>query len=164
MIEVVREGRVAAPVEQVWRYVDDVAGLPEWFTFADRAERLSGEGAGRRQRIYGHWGKKSSEVDQLVTDHVPPTLLAWRHEAERLDGKPAPKFASSTQFRAELSADGPAATRVRLVSRQVPAHAFAGLVIRLFGRREVARQLTASLDRLSDLATSTPAARPPTAR
>lgn len=163
MIEVVREGRVAAPAELVWTYVDDVARLPEWFTFADRAELLSGAGAGRRQRIYGHWGKKSSEVDQIVTEHVPPTLLAWRHEAERLDGRPAPRFASSTEFRIELTPDG-AATRVRLVSRQVPANAFAGLVIRLFGRREVAKHLTSSLERLSQIATPTPADRPPSAR
>jgi len=163
VIEVVREGRVAASAEQVWPYVDDVARLPEWFTFADRAELLSGAGAGRRQRIYGHWGKKSSEVDQVVTQHRPPTLLAWRHEAERLDGKPAPKFAKSTEFRIELTAAA-AGTTVRLVSRQEPANALAGLVIRLFGRREVAQHLTSSLERLSQVVTSTPADPPLTGR
>jgi len=163
VIEVVREGRVAASVWQVWPYVDDITRLPEWFTFADRAELLSGEGVGRRQRIHGHWGKKSSEVDQVVTEHGPPTLLAWRHEAERLDGKPAPRFAKYTEFRIELTAAG-SETAVRLVSRQEPANALAGVVIRLFGRREVARHLASSLERLSALARSMPAARPPTAR
>jgi uncharacterized protein YndB with AHSA1/START domain len=148
MIEIVREAVLPASPAQLWPLVDDPARLPEWFTFADRAELLEGEGAGRRQRIYGRWGKKRSEVDQQVVDYEPGRLLSWRHEQERLDGKPAPRFAASTDFTIELVPEA-GGTRVRLHSAQAPAGPVRGLVIRAFGRREVARTLQDSLDRLA---------------
>src|ERR671930_2742247 len=101
-----------------------------------REQLLAGEGVGRRQRIHGRWGKKQSEIDQLVTAYEPERLLEWRHEAERLDGKPAPRFAKETRFSIRLEPDG-GKTRVVLHSRQEPASAVRGLVIRAFGRREV---------------------------
>jgi hypothetical protein len=81
-------------------------------------------------------------------EHDPPRRLAWRHEAERLDGRPAPRFAASTTFTMTLEPDGAGASRVTLRSEQEPASAVRGLVIRLFGRREVAQKLEESLDRL----------------
>ena len=80
--------------------------------------------------------------------HDPPRRLAWRHEAERLDGRPAPRFAASTVFTMTLERD-PAGSRLSLRSEQEPASALRGLVIRLFGRREVAQPLEESLDRLA---------------
>jgi uncharacterized protein YndB with AHSA1/START domain len=153
MIEIVREEVVPASPAQLWPLVDDPARLPEWFTFADRAELLEGEGAGRRQRIYGHWGKKRSEVDQQVVDYEPGRLLSWRHEQERLDGKPAPRFARETRFEIRLEPEGEN-TRVRLRSRQEPASALRGLVIRAFGKREVAGHMERSLERLREVARS----------
>ena len=150
VIEVVCERRIEAPPERVWPLVDEVARLPEWFTFAERAELLEGSGKGRRQRIYGRFGRKRSEVDQVVVAYEPGRLLAWRHEAERLDGKPAPQFARETVFTIELEPEG-GATRVRLVSRQEPAGPLRGLAIRLFGKREVAQHLERSLERLANL-------------
>lgn len=147
MIEIVRERWIPAPPERIWSLVESVERLPEWLTFAERAELLAGSGSGRRQRIHGRWGKKRSEVDQLVTDYEPNRLLAWRHEAERLDGKPAPRFAAETRLAIRLEpADG--GTRVRLESRQRPAGPLRGLVIRLFGAREIAGHLERSLERL----------------
>jgi uncharacterized membrane protein len=152
MLEVVREGLVESPVEQVWPLVADVARVPEWFTFAERMEVVEGTGVGRRQRLHGHWGKRRSEIDQEITEFDPPRALAWRHVAERLDGKPAPVFAKSTRFRIVLEPrDG--ATLVRLESRQEPASAVKGLVMRLFGTREVAQHLERSLARLARVAT-----------
>ena len=71
----------------------------------------TGEGVGQKRRQHGHWGKKPSEVDQEMTAFEPERRLAWRHLAERLDGKPAPRFAASTDFSIEL-APAPAGTRV----------------------------------------------------
>src|SRR5436309_5045547 len=119
MIEVEREAVVDATPTDVWRLVEDPARLPEWFTFAERAELLEGEGLGRRQRISSHWGKRQSEIDQLVTAYEPERLLEWRHEAERLDGKPAPRFAAETRFSIRLDPEG-SGTRVVLRSRQRP--------------------------------------------
>jgi uncharacterized protein YndB with AHSA1/START domain len=148
MQEVVRERWIDAPPERVWRLVDDPALLSGWFTFADRIEPVSGTGLGRRQRLHGHWGRKKSEVDQLVTGYEAGRLLQWRHEAERLDGKPAPRFARETVFSIELE-PARGGTTVRLRSRQEPASVARGLVMRLFGTREVARHLDRSMTALA---------------
>src|SRR4051794_17985645 len=99
--------------------------------------------------MHGPWGGRSWEIARVVVEHAPPRRLAWRHEAERLDGKPAPRFAASTLFSMTLEPDGPEATRVTLRSQQEPASPLRGGVIRLFGRREVAGKLEESLDRLA---------------
>jgi uncharacterized protein YndB with AHSA1/START domain len=147
MIEVVAEKTVPAPPETVWPLVADPEQLPRWFGFAERVEVLEGDGAGQRRRQHGHWGSKPSEVDQELTAFEPPRRLAWRHLAERLNGRPAPRFAASTDFSIELiPEDG--GTRVRLSSAQVPASRLRGLVMRVFGRRELERTLRTSLDAL----------------
>src|SRR5512140_2412747 len=91
-----REMIVAAPAEQVWPLLDDVEQLGAWFGGAERIELLDGAGLGRHQRLHGHWGRRRSEIDQEVVVYDPPRELAWRHLAERLDGKPAPRFAAET--------------------------------------------------------------------
>jgi uncharacterized protein YndB with AHSA1/START domain len=149
MTEVSRHRLVSAPIERVWDLVSSVDLMPEWFAFADRMEILDGDGLGRHQRLHGHWGKRRSEVDQEITEFDPPRSLAWRHLAERLDGKPAPQFARRTEFRISLEAQGPGQTLVRLESRQQPASLAKGLVMRLFGTREVATTMDRSLDRLA---------------
>ena len=152
MIEIVEERQIAASPEHVWKVVDDTGRMAEWFTFAERMEVLEGEGLGRRQRLHGRWGTKRSEIDQTIVEHEPGRVLAWRHDAERLDGKPAPRFAKETIFTIALEPDGPG-TRVRMVSRQEPASAVKGLVMKLFGTREVATNIRRSLERLAELAT-----------
>jgi uncharacterized protein YndB with AHSA1/START domain len=151
MIDVVAARTIPAPPDAIWPLLDDPARLGEWFAFADRGETLEGAGVGRRQRMYGHWGRKRSEIDQVVVEHDPPRRLAWRHEAERLDGKPAPRFAASTRFTMTLDPGEQGASRLTLRSEQEPASALRGLVIRLFGRREVAQKLEESLDRMEAL-------------
>jgi uncharacterized protein YndB with AHSA1/START domain len=149
MIEIVRESRVAAPVEEVWEVVSSAGRAPEWFTFAERVEVRSGEGVGQLRTQHGRWGSKAAEVDQEITAYEPNRLLAWRHVAERLDGKPAPKFAASTEFRIELEPEG-GNTTVRLRSRQEPASALKGFVMKLFGTKDVARNLERSLAKLAE--------------
>src|SRR4051812_41863577 len=149
MVDVSAERTIPAPPDAIWPLLDDPGRLGEWFAFADRGEVLEGDGVGRRQRMHGHWGRKRSEIDQVVVEHDPPRRLAWRHEAERLDGKPAPRFAASTLFTMTLEPAGPGASTLLLRSRQEPASPLRGLVIRLFGRREVATKLQESLERLS---------------
>lgn len=147
MIEIVRESRVDAPVESVWKIVSDPDRAPEWFSFAERVEVRSGQGVGQLRTQHGRWGSKHAEVDQEITHFEPNRLLAWRHVAERLDGKPAPRFAASTEFRIELEPDGQATT-VRLRSRQEPAGTVRGWVMKLFGTKDITRNLDRSLDQL----------------
>jgi uncharacterized protein YndB with AHSA1/START domain len=148
VIDVSASRTIAAPPDVVWPLLDDAERMAEWFAFAERFEVLDGEGVGRRQRMHGRWGKKRSEIDQVLVAHDPPRRLAWRHEAERLDGRPAPRFAASTVFTATLDLEA-GGTRVTLRSEQEPASPLKGLVIRLFGRREVAQKLEESLDALA---------------
>ena len=149
MIEIVRESRVDAPVETVWAVVSDAGRAPEWFTFADRVEVREGEGVGQLRTQHGKWGSKKAEVDQEITGFEPNRLLAWRHVAERLGGKPAPKFAASTEFRIELEPAG-TATTVRLRSQQVPASPLKGWVMKLFGTKDVAKNMERSLVKLAE--------------
>jgi uncharacterized protein YndB with AHSA1/START domain len=150
VIEIVRERRVEAPVSSVWAVVSEAGRAPEWFTFAERVEVRSGDGVGQLRTQHGRWGSRHAEVDQEITQFEPNRLLAWRHLAERLDGKPAPKFAASTEFRIELEPAGEATT-VRLTSRQEPASAVKGLVMKLFGTKDVARHMERSLVQLNQV-------------
>lgn len=153
MIEIEREALVPARPDAVWTIIEDVRRLPMWFAFCQKAELLEGAGIGRRQRIAGHWRSKRSEIDQIVTAYEPGRLLSWRHEAERLNGKPAPRFASETIFSVWLEADG-GGTRVRLVSQQEPAGRLRGLMMKFMGSREVAGKMEKSLQRLAMVSAS----------
>ena len=146
-VVVSRERVVPEPVEQLWTRVEDLDRLAEWFTPADSFEILEGERQGRRQRLHGRWGKKKAEIDQVVTAYEPPHRVVWEHEAERLDGKPAPQFARSTVFEIRVI-PRPEGALVRLRSTQEPAGVLKGIGIRLFGRKELAAHLERSLKNL----------------
>ena len=148
MIEIVTRRHVDAPPAQLWPLIDDVDELAGWFSFAERFELLEGSGLGRRQRLHGRWSNKRSEVDQVVTVYRPERELGWEHEQERLNGKPAPVFASTTRFSISLEPDGDG-SMVTLCSQQVPASPVKGLVMKLFGTKEVAQNMETSLDRLA---------------
>ena len=109
-----------------------------------------GEGKGQRRTQYGHWGRRQSEVDQEITEYEPGRLLAWQHVAERIDGKPAPKFATRTEFRIELDGGGDRTT-VRLRSLQTPGGPFKGWLMRRMGTKDIERNMDRSLARLAEL-------------
>lgn len=88
MIEVRAERTVPAPPDDLWPLVSDPARLPEWFAFAERVEVLEGgDGAGQRRRQHGHWGKKRSEIDQVITRWEPGRALALRGWVIRAFGR-----------------------------------------------------------------------------
>jgi carbon monoxide dehydrogenase subunit G len=148
MIRVVRERRVPVPPEEIWPLVDDPVRLGAWLAFAESIELLEGDGVGRRQRLHGRWGGRRTEVDQEVTVREPGRTLAWRHLAERLDGRPAPRFSAETRFRVDLVPDGDG-TLVRLESAQEPAGILQGLLMRLGTRSDIARPMERSLAALA---------------
>jgi uncharacterized membrane protein len=130
MMRVTRTAIVEAPPEVVWDVVSSVERLPDWLVFAESAETVEGDGAGRLQRIHGRW-----------------------HEGERLDGRPAPRFAAETRFEVRLEREA-GGTRVTMESVQVPASALKGLVMRLFGTRDLARGYERSLRQLGAVVSS----------
>ena len=111
MITVTMGRLVRGSPERIWEVIDDVERMSEWFAFADGAELLEGVGLGRRQRTHGRWSGKAAEVDQEVTLYEPTRAIGWRHLEERLDGRPAPKFAEEVEFTVRL-AEEPGGTRV----------------------------------------------------
>ncbi len=152
MIEIARERVIPAPAARVWEVVAEAERLPEWYARAASAEVLEGAGLGRRQRLRSQWQGQDSEVDQLITAFEPEHLLEWRHEAERLGGQPAPRFALETVVRIKLEAQGADATRVVLESRQRPADPDKEQAIR--GNSEYSgKVLETSLERLEQLVT-----------
>jgi uncharacterized protein YndB with AHSA1/START domain len=152
-MEIVKQRSVPATPERLWPLINDVDQLSQWFTFAEKIELLEGSGEGRRQRLHGRWGRKRSEIDQRVVVYRPHEELAWEHEAERLDGQPAPVFAKSTRFSIRLIPNGDGSI-VELRSRQVPASRARGVVMNLFGKREVADQMERSLAELAAMVSS----------
>ena len=158
MIEIIREVTVPSAPAAIWDLVSSASRADEWFTFADRVEILSGEGVGQRRRQYGHWGRRQTEIDQEITAWDPPRLITWRHVAERLDGKPAPRFAASTEFQIRLTPTGQDTT-VRMCSRQQPAGTIRALVMKLAGSRNVARTMERALNRVAAAAGDSAAGR-----
>src|SRR6202049_3413485 len=114
MIEIARERTIPAPAASVWKIVAKAERLPEWYARAASVEVLEGSGLGRRQRLRSQWQGQDSEVGQLITAFEPDRLLEWRHEAERVGGKPAPRFATETVVRIKLQAQGAHAPRAVL--------------------------------------------------
>ena len=150
MIEITRERTIPAPAGRVWEVVADARRLPEWYVRAGRVEVLEGEGLGRRQRFTSQWRGQDSEVDQVVTAFEPQRRLEWRHEAERLEGRPAPRFAAETVVSISLEPRGSDATRVSLTSRQTPADPDKEAVLRS-NSEYLGQMFEASLARLAEV-------------
>jgi hypothetical protein len=127
--------------------VSDARRLPDWYVRAQKVELLSGEGLGRRQRLTSQWHGRPSEIEQVVTVFQAERELEWRHEAELLDGEPAPRFSAQTLLSIRLSPEGREATRVTLTSRQTPVDAEKEAVMR-GNSEQLGQSLEASLERL----------------
>lgn len=153
MIEIARERTIPAAAARVWKVVAKAERLPEWYARAASVEVLEGSGLGRRQRLRSQWKGQDSEVDQLITAFEPQHLLEWRHEAERLGGQPAPRFATETVVRVKLEARGPNDTDVVIESRQQPADPEKEQAMRA-NSEYLGKMLETSLERLEQLVTS----------
>src|SRR3979411_2467091 len=106
VVKIERERTIPAAAAQIWEVVASADRLPQWYARSGKVEVLEGAGLGRRQRISSTWQGQESEVDQVITAFEPGRLLEWRHEAERLGGKPAPRFCPQTTPRIKLEAHG----------------------------------------------------------
>ena len=152
MIEIARERTIPAPAARVWKVVARAERLPDWYARAAGVEVLEGSGLGRRQRMRSQWQGQDAEVDQVITAFEPERLLEWRHEAERLGGKPAPRFATETVVTIKVQALGPDATEVVVASRQQPADPEKEQAMRA-NSEYLGQMLETSLERLERLVT-----------
>jgi uncharacterized protein YndB with AHSA1/START domain len=146
MIEIARSRVIAATPDRIWQYVGVPSRIAEWFDTADRVEDLGED----RLRLYARWGRNEAEVDVRVVDRQPARRLAWVHEAERLKGKQAPRFALSNESAVELAPrdDG---TEVTIVTRIEPAPFPKGLLLKLAGVGRIGKSHEKSLEKLEDL-------------
>jgi uncharacterized protein YndB with AHSA1/START domain len=151
MIEFVRRRHIEAPAERIWPFVFDITAWPKWFTEAERGEVLSGEGVGRRQRMYGHARGKATEIDSVVTASGPPSRLRWHHEAERVDGKPGSVvFARDASAEVTIQPDGAGSlVTYRLVAE--PGSLLNTFMLRVMAPRPITRSFETSLARLAAL-------------
>jgi uncharacterized protein YndB with AHSA1/START domain len=148
VIEIVCRRTIEAPAHRVWDLVEPVERLPQWFSGTEAAVLLGGCSLGRKQRVSGRWGRHRFEIDQTVTRYEPPRVLGWRHDAERLDGRQAPRISRQIEFCIQLEPVGQR-TRVELVSRHVPDNVLKGLIIHLIAGPRIRRMLNASLDTMT---------------
>lgn len=152
MIEFVRSRGIAAPPERIWPYVDDVTRWPEWFTEAERGEILSGEGVGRRQRMYGHARGKATEIDSVVVASETARLLRWHHEAERVDGRPGSVvYAKDATAEVVIQPEGDGSlVTYRLLAE--PGSLLNAFMLRAMAPGPIGKSFEISLDRLAALA------------
>ena len=150
MIEIVRERTLDVAPNQVWDLIEPVERLPEWFPGIETAELVAGRGLGRRQRVGGRWARQLFQIDQTVIHYEPGRRLVWRHDSERLDGKPAPRISHETEFAIQLR-ELASGTLVQLMSRQIPDSWFKGLVIRLIAAPGIARMMERSLAKIAEI-------------
>jgi uncharacterized protein YndB with AHSA1/START domain len=151
VIEFVRSRRILATPERIWPFVDDVTAWPRWFTEAEGAQIVSGEGLGRQQRMTGHARGKATEIDSVVTAYEPPTRLRWHHEAERVDGRPGPVvFARDASAEVTIVPDGDGSVvTYRLLAE--PGSLVNTFLLRVMAPGPIGRSFETSLERLASL-------------
>ncbi|WP_158075737.1 SRPBCC family protein [Actinokineospora bangkokensis] len=140
---------VPAPVGAVWPVVSEASRLPDWCSFADRVDVVSGSGVGqlRLARALLDGGRRQ-EVDQEVVEFEPGARVAWRQLAERVEDAPAPVRATGVVFRVVLAPEGDG-TRVRFETSRTPVGLGNLLALHLFGGPRLTRTLDESLVRLT---------------
>jgi uncharacterized protein YndB with AHSA1/START domain len=151
MIEFVRSRRIQGPPERIWPLVDDVTSWPRWFTEAEGAQIVSGEGLGRHQRMSGHARGKATEIDSVVTAYEPPHRLRWHHEAERVDGQPGSVvFAVDATAEVTIAPDGDGSVvTYRLLAE--PGSLVNTFLLRVMAPGPIGRSFETSLERLAGL-------------
>jgi len=153
VVKVERERTIPAAAAQIWEVVASADRLPQWYARSGKVEVLEPPAWAAASASAALGRARRSEVDQVITAFEPGRLLEWRHEAERLGGQPAPRFALETVVRIKLEADGQASTRVVMESRQRPADPDKERAMR--GNSEyLAKMLETSLERLEKLVTN----------
>ena len=147
-VEVRRERIVSLPIEVVWQIIEPAITVPSWLPLADRVELLSGKGLGRRQRMHAKWGGRQVAIEQVVTAYTPEALLTWKHVDEKTNGKTVRQLSKEVTLSVRLESIGPG-TRVVLESRNVPASATAGVLLRLVAKKRIGKGFDRALAKLA---------------
>jgi uncharacterized protein YndB with AHSA1/START domain len=131
-LRVARSRRLAAPVEDVWRVLEDPYALPRWWPLVRRVEGVSAVGW---TMVLGKDGGRGVRADQRLEASEAPSLRRW---ALDVPGSPFERVLQASAVEARL-APGDEGSELTLELRQAPRGfaRFGGFLLRRAGRRQL---------------------------
>ena len=143
MARTIRDRRIDASAESVWRIVCDPHHLPRWWPGVARVEDVRGD---RFTEVIPTRRGKPVRLDFVILQSAAPRRVAWSQE---LAGTPFERLLSAWTTTITLTPDGAGACRVTLDEHQRLRGSFrAGLLLQ---RRPARRRIEAALDGLAAL-------------
>jgi len=105
-VRVARSRTLAAPVDAVWRVLEDPYAFPRWWPMVRRVEGVHGDGW---TMVLGKEGGRGVRADQRLEASEPPALRRW---ALQVPGSPFERLlrASVVEARLAPAGDGAALT------------------------------------------------------
>jgi uncharacterized protein YndB with AHSA1/START domain len=131
-MRVARSRTLAAPVDDVWRVLEDPYALPRWWPLVRRVEGVSAAGW---TMVLGREGRRGVRADQRLEASEAPALRRWALE---VPGSPFERVLSASAVEARLAPAG-GGVELTLELRQSP-RGFARLgafMLRRAGRRQL---------------------------
>ena len=131
-MRVARSRTLAAPVEDVWRVLEDPYALPRWWPLVRRVEGVSSVGW---TMVLGKAGGRGVRADQRLDASEAPALRRWALE---VPGSPFERVLSASSVEARLAPAGDGA-ELTLELRQSPRGLarLGGFMLRRAGRRQL---------------------------
>jgi uncharacterized protein YndB with AHSA1/START domain len=132
-MRVARSRTLAAPVEDVWRVLEDPYALPRWWPLVRRVEGVSAAGW---TMVLGKEGGRGVRADQRLEASQPPALRRW---ALAVPGSPFERVLRASVVEARLAPAGAGAAELALELRQSPRGfaRFGGFLLRRAARRQL---------------------------
>src|ERR687893_1839509 len=112
-MRVARSRTLRAPVEAVWRVLEDPYALPRWWPLTRRVEGVTAAGW---TMVLGKEGGRGVRADQRLEASEPPVLRRW---ALDVPGSPFERVLSASAVEARVAA-AEEGTTLTLVLRQSP--------------------------------------------
>ena len=131
-MRVARSRTLAAPVDAVWRVLEDPYALPRWWPLVRRVEGVSEAGW---TMVLGKQGGRGVRADQRLEASEPPALRRW---ALDVPGSPFERVITASVIEARLAPAG-AGAELTLELRQAPRGwaRFGGFMLRRAGCRQL---------------------------
>jgi uncharacterized protein YndB with AHSA1/START domain len=129
-VKVIRARTLAAPVDEVWRVLEDPYALARWWPLVRRVEGVTAAGW---TMVLGREGGRGVRADQRLEASEPPVLRRW---ALVVPGSPFERVLRSSVVEARL-ARAEEGSVLTLELRQSPRGfaRFGGFMLRRAGRR-----------------------------
>jgi uncharacterized protein YndB with AHSA1/START domain len=131
-VRVARSRTLAAPVDDVWRVLEDPYALPRWWPLVRRVEGVSAVGW---TMVLGKEGGRGVRADQRLEASEAPALRRWALE---VPGSPFERVLRTSAVEARLAPVGDG-VELTLELRQSPRGLarFGGFMLRRAGRRQL---------------------------